>query len=441
MVLWDALSVDGKVQGRIISPPSYWVLWGRESWTSAVACPDGNENSVYVAITGTQNREAPGSTTVLMRVPLDPDAPCSEGYPQSTTDSYKSDQGYFATHDLQFNDVDTFLGADSQNVRAIEPSKQLIAYTRGMYIDILHWPTNTGVTIDTQIDDLEQLWNGIIGLQFVGSYILCVKARTVELYPAPYPFPAQSSYFVPSTLGPTCRPDSPMARAGARRSRLLFPATNIAKHAFPGTNFRGVFIAAPSSSMSDASEEPTPMVLSFLAHDVLRGVYHYHVHITPATTSSSAPTMRVELVGLQDMSKGAPGFISAAALGPQGRRGAWIERTRNATSRRVSVFSANPLRPVSCADVLLPQPVTIKTRPRASSMSESPGSTSSDASDSDDDPENDLAHGPMGGAPMNAHVVYEVKSYDLREDLTFIAFSEVSGRIVLGTRFGAIRVI
>ncbi|ETW79231.1 hypothetical protein HETIRDRAFT_478643 [Heterobasidion irregulare TC 32-1] len=45
-------------------------------------------------------------------------------------------------------------------------------------------------------------------------------------------------------------------------------------------------------------------------------------------------------------------------------------------------------------------------------------------------------------APLiEAHTVYELTTYDLREDLLSLGLAEVSGRIALGTRFGQIRMI
>ncbi|KAA1468920.1 hypothetical protein DENSPDRAFT_834417 [Dentipellis sp. KUC8613] len=437
IALWDISVRDGEAQHS--RPPLCWQLWGRDPWTSAIASVDPSHDAILLAVTGTQNRLIPGSATVLMRIPLKAGG---------AMESLPADPSNITSQETEFNDVDTLFGADAQIVRAIDPAQQLIAFSRSMYIDIVHWPSNTGITIDTHTEDLEQLWNGIIGLQFVGPYILCVKARTLELYPVTYPFPASSSYFVPSSLGPPCHSGKRQILPGIRSTGILQPVTCLAKYTFPGTTFRGVSISSPTGRCVSASRpagDSTPMSsLSFVAHDILRGVFHYHTQIVTAsaegTSSPPPPLLRVKLAGAHDMSNGIPGFISAAALGPQGCRGVWIERTKNVTARRVCVFSANP----SQCDAAGPGAVPIETkRP----MAEAQGGRISPDEASED------GIGPVQAAGMidarasvtpiviHARTVYEVRSYDLREDLTMVAFSEVSGRIVMGTRTGKVQVI
>ncbi|KAI0048754.1 hypothetical protein FA95DRAFT_1557676 [Auriscalpium vulgare] len=422
IVLWDVAEKLGEGR-RVVPSLAYWELWGREPWTSAVAVADAENGAIYVTITRAQNRTQQGSATVLMRIPtaellLNPSLTIGGISPPKGTPKRSPSRD-----NHPFYDIDTFFGPDAQFVRTIEPTQKLLALSRTPFIDIIHWPSNTGVTIDAQREDLDQLWNGIIGLQFVGPYLLCIKARTVELYAVQHPFPAGlHTYFVSSSLGPPHASSTPPTRP---LTTALRPA---ATHCFPRTNFRGVSVSAPLPGTCHTT-------LAFLAHDVLRGVFHYRVHIA---AEGEQPLLRVELVGLHNMASGVPGFVSAAALGPLGTRGVWVERAKNVTARRVMVFSSpvgedgDPVAPETDSETQLAQRFESSLQVH----------DADDEDDEDEDEDVDVDDGQWGlGRPIDAHAVYEVRSYDLREDLIHVAFSEVSGRIALGTRSGDIRVI
>ncbi|TFK52037.1 hypothetical protein OE88DRAFT_1498672 [Heliocybe sulcata] len=297
-----------------------------------------------------QLRASSPSTTCITRIPFTPGV----GYP-----------------DYDYQEVATLQSSSAQITRAINPSLHLVAFSRSCYIDVVDWHTQECVSISTQSDDLDELWNGIVGVRFCGRHVLCIKTRSVELYALP-PLPLSSS-----------------------ASTAPRPATS---RTFPNTTFRGVSISHPHPS-------PSPSwTASFLAYDVLRGLFHYRV----ALPDPSAPRLAVSLAGVHAMTSlvrspsvsalaaeiagrnTGRGFVSACCLGPEGKRGMWIERTRGSTKRSVMVFSAT-------AD--------------------------------------------EGEAEIDGRAVYEIGSYDLRDDLTHCAFSEVTGRIVLGTRSGHIQVL
>ncbi len=117
--------------------------------------------------------------------------------------------------------------------------------------------------------------------------------------------------------------------------------------------------------------------MSFLAHDLLHGLYHYRcdVHFPPSDPLSPSSSvnyiikpsgipLRVEftLLAFHNMAKpisrctpeersetptprsgfgpGTRGYVSASELGPQGKRGVWIERERNSVKRTVYGFGA-----------------------------------------------------------------------------------------------------
>ena len=54
-------------------------------------------------------------------------------------------------------EVATFCGAEGQTVRAIDTRRQLVAFSRLSSVDIVHWPSKTAMSINTQTDDLEEL--------------------------------------------------------------------------------------------------------------------------------------------------------------------------------------------------------------------------------------------------------------------------------------------
>ncbi|KAI0319653.1 hypothetical protein OF83DRAFT_1109030 [Amylostereum chailletii] len=408
ILLWDLRR--GATMGKV--PLAFWELWGREPWTSAFACADVSEDAVYVAVTRAQNRSQQGSTTVLMRIPLP-----------------EHDSGDDALHpsllDNQFNDLDTLFGGNDQIVRTLDPSRHLVAFSRSPFIDVVHWPSNTGISIDTQREELDQLWNGIIGLHFIDSHLLCVKARSLELYHITVPLPSFSSYFVPSSLGlvQTTQSTAPSPRSSTAAIRP------VAMHFFSTTTFRGASFSSPSTAPPALLNTTSVCIL---AHDVLRGVFHYQVDVTTASEPSPGPgvppSLRVELIGIHDMAYGIPGFVSTAALGPQSRRGVWIERMKNTTTRRVMAFSTAAGKGATDASDEVDAP--------APQVEES---AAQDEAGLDEDEDDEVPR--MVGTPIKARTIYESSSYDLRDDLLHMAFSEVTGRIALGTRSGEIRII
>lgn len=157
--------------------------------------------------------------------------------------------------------------------------------------------------------------------------------------------------------------------------------TQVVRHRFGEMTFRGVSFSDPEVV---ESPEGTVVTVAFLASDVLRGLFHYEVTAslprTAGPSSDSAPPspitsrpqagsqppppmeMSVRLVAAHKMaqlvntalllgtgtdtptprsmfSAGARGFVSACVLGPQGRRGVWIERQRGNMDRTVFGFS------------------------------------------------------------------------------------------------------
>lgn len=144
-------------------------------------------------------------------------------------------------------------------------------------------------------------------------------------------------------------------------------------------------------------------------------------------------------------------------MGPEGIRGLWIERTRNSTKRAVVAFSVD-------SSTLNPLPAGV-VFPALGGGNEDEGETQAAVaqvygdSDSEDSTSTVAAPVPwMDVRHIEGHPVFIVNSYDLRgesrkrsmfvrglkfkaEDLTHCTFSEVSGRIVVGTRDGSLQLL
>lgn len=253
-------------------------------------------------------------------------------------------------------------------------------------------------------------WNGIIGLRFVDDRLLCIRARSLELYPITFPFPNPARYFVPSSLEsgePTLAPTAALLRP-------------IAVYNFSRTNFRTLSLSAASVKELGHDAQARETTLYILGNDVLRGVYQYRVDILDLVTQAQGPKAPSELrVSLLSMYTRLDGFVVAVALGPQARRGALIERTRSSTARRVLAFTC-PLTPA------LPSSAAAVGAPAVDEQSEE---------DQDDrNREDPVAVSMLDMRPLDAIDVYDIHSLDLRrkchDQLTF----SMTRSLMVGTR-------
>lgn len=196
-------------------------------------------------------------------------------------------------------------------------------------------------------------WNGVVAATFLTrQHILVLKSHSLEICTL--------------LVGPQFR----MQQDATRQMSAA-----VHSHFFPGTTFRGVsfsrsVVHSPElQSHHNADSTPlTTVSLSFLAYDVLRGLFYCTVSVTIPHDSMSSQVMlppidvQVRLLAAHNMalpvtpgtaaegahpprsgfSTGARGFVSACALGPAGRRGVWVERRRGAVRRVVYGFSTNP---------------------------------------------------------------------------------------------------
>ncbi|KAK0497380.1 hypothetical protein EDD18DRAFT_152111 [Armillaria luteobubalina] len=287
--------------------------------------------------------------------------------------------------------------------RHIDSVHNVVLSSHACSVELLNWakPGSPPVVISTEGENLEEMYTAIHDVRLFGPYMIVFKTRSIELHP------------LPSDL-----------RCGPSALEHDLP---ILKHKFSKT-FRGYVISEfLDNKLSDV------LKLDFLALDVIHGLFHYTVHITIAV-----PTLQVNLTGLNPLSNliyrqtalrpfvlqdvdskhtpfyvqessvferspvvppdawatledKAGGFISAYCMGPQAMRAVWMERSRGSMLREIVL--ARLRRPGEIQDI---------------------------------------------GEIMNieARVVHDERSYDLREDFTHCALGEATGRIVLGNRAG-----
>ncbi|PPR04314.1 hypothetical protein CVT24_013387 [Panaeolus cyanescens] len=371
-----------------------------------------------------------------------------------------------------------------RSVRHVDPRKRVIILSSSNKIEVFQWhdradgnragynmeltPVQKSDHMEPQIlpEDLEELWNGILGVRLLGDHVLVFRTRSLEVYH--YDF----------TQGNPTNVDkqSDSAPGGTMHIQL--------KHTFSLT-FRDVTFSDVATSRSTITSRMQSYELKLLAYDVIQGLFQYIVKLSvpipnivlsehnpnPASVPLE-PTLEVKLLGVYPLSFGgafkpskrgkkraliasfssalssgtttptpmmthshslfqapsaafgsrgangnARGFISAHCMGPQGKRAVWVERKRSSTVREVQVWAMEPPAPFNESDV----------------DEASDKQSSSDGSDLLND--DDL---PM---EFENQVVYAANSYDLRDDIVLCTFSELHGTIVLGHRSGEVSVL
>ncbi|TFK88428.1 hypothetical protein K466DRAFT_73821 [Polyporus arcularius HHB13444] len=389
------------------------------------------------------------------------------------------DQDY--RQDIQFRTIAVIpFASPIFNLRAVDPAQSLLLLGLPTSFHLLNWNTRERTVVHMLSEEEEELWNGVVGAIFLTMrHILVLKAHSLEICtlldkPKAYVHRHGGEPGADDS-GPSVGPASQMAAA-------------VHSHFFPSTTFRGVSFSRPvvreSKPHPGGSSDPGPttVTLQFLAYDVLRGLFQCSVSVMippspdPDNPHTVLPPLDVEVylvaahnmaipvaLGTDDgptprsgLSHGARGFISACALGPAGRRGVWVERRRGAVRRVVYGFNAHwagsddeddeddgvVFGKEGGSDVRLMKrkddnAKTGKRRKGQKNRGFQPGTPISVA-DSEHDVDSMLARAPRAIEGME---VYEVNSYDLRDDITHVAFSETTGVIALGTRKGDIRVL
>ncbi|OSD04879.1 hypothetical protein PYCCODRAFT_1363605 [Trametes coccinea BRFM310] len=348
-------------------------------------------------------------------------------------------------------------------LRAINPEQALLLLSLPSTFHLLNWETKQRTVVHMLSEEEEELWNGVVGATFLTSrHILVLKAHSIEVCTLLDVENANQEQSQSRRVEHS--PNSvPVGLPGPVERHMC---AVVHSHYLPSTTFRGVsfaqpFIHRPShhAGASSSQLEPSQVSTSFLAFDVLRGLFHFSVSVTlppPSEMHSGrdAPTpidVHIELLASHNMalpislpppvdgittptegfgtfsrsgfSQGTRGFVSSCALGPAGKRGVWVERRRGAVRRVVYAFDA-----------------VRQNAPDNVPGEEYFGSAIGETTGGGKMPVKPVHTSGRAGT-IKGHEVYEVNSYDLRDDITHIAFAEATGLIALGTRKGDIRVL
>ncbi|KAJ8095026.1 hypothetical protein PM082_010244 [Marasmius tenuissimus] len=307
-----------------------------------------------------------------------------------------------------FNILCTFPISSSSIIRQLDLSRRFVILSRQCTVNILRWNDDCDVVLEqdtnsirTHLEELEEMYTTIHALKVIDPYLFVLKTRSVELHPLPQ-----------GLLLESCR-------------TISFP---VLRHQFRTYNFRAFYL-------TDIETREDSYVLKFLASDVIQGLFLFRAIVTIPSDDQNDPTLTVETLYVYPMAPGipvrrsgpspdkaalvadagpqerlvhntghvrSPFFISACALGPQGKRGVWIERRRGVMDKNI----------VACR-------FTPETLQRDNADSEDP----------------DL---PI---LLAGQIVHTLRSYDLNEDLMHCVFGEVGGCILLGNRSGHVLVL
>ncbi|CDO69662.1 hypothetical protein BN946_scf184851.g50 [Trametes cinnabarina] len=366
--------------------------------------------------------------------------------------------------DVRFRTVAaTPIASPVLSLRAIIPEQSLLLLSLPSTFHLLNWETKERTVVHVLSEEEEELWNGVVAATFLTSrHLLVLKAHSIEVF----------TLLDVDKGDPGHSQEAPVQNSPRNNSkRLPCPSERhmcavVHSHYLPSTTFRGASFAypvlyRPAHSLDTSSSQPdaTRVSTSFLAFDVLRGLFHFSVSMMLPSTAEIHPRhegfapidVHIELLASHNMalpivlpppvdgitmptegtrslprsgfSQGMRGFVSSCALGPSGKRGVWVERRRGAVRRVVYAFDAN--RQASPDDNL------------EKGSSQNLQDQTNDTGGTPEEPS--TSNERVGG--IKGHEVYEVNSYDLRDDITHIAFAEATGLIALGTRKGDIRVL
>ncbi|KIP04955.1 hypothetical protein PHLGIDRAFT_129177 [Phlebiopsis gigantea 11061_1 CR5-6] len=307
-------------------------------------------------------------------------------------------------------------------LRAIHPASQTVVFSHGLTVFFVNWSSHRFYSVLPHDDD-EELWTGPVGIAFLSSHhVLCVKTRSADVYTL-------------SDVAEMTMKDDTLLSSQGLATLVDLGVRTVHRQSFPvqKATLRGVAFSEP---YIDRSSHTDVCTASFLAYDVLHGLFHFEVQLIlpPGIDTVRHPPQpplpfdaTCTLVAVRPMAQrfvtyeaisddtspprtelalGSSAFISACALGTRGKRGVWTERQREHMSRAVYGFASAD----HCA---------VRS----------------------DTPRGEEDVGVVHPAPAEVHCkrLYEVQTYDLRDDLTHCAFSEVTGRIILGTRRGQVQ--
>ncbi|KAH9479815.1 hypothetical protein JR316_0008410 [Psilocybe cubensis] len=318
-------------------------------------------------------------------------------------------------------------------IQALDIPNRLVIVSTAASVTTLKWdedydPEARDATFNVNAEDEGGWWDGVIGVCLLGSYILVHKTRSLHV----------RQY---------------KDRCGSAL-----------KHKFT-LSFKQVSFSASSKSTNKLSGTTVYEVSTF-AYDVIQGLFQFNIKLTVPESFGVPPSLDVQLTSVYPLALGviqpiassqsAPhpspsvsspdfspspsfkhthatrasdtssivvhpanpaadtdyrsrGFLSTQCMGPQGKRGIWVERQRSGTVRDLQVWFREPSEPSSSAERALSEPST--------------------------------AEFPLPVMEIERRVIYTLQSYDLRDDILISTFNELNGTIYLGHRSGYISVI
>ncbi|PPQ85243.1 hypothetical protein CVT25_010016 [Psilocybe cyanescens] len=360
-------------------------------------------------------------------------------------------------------------------IQALDVANRVIIISTPGIVDVLKWDEdyNTevlgrrGAIFRVNIEDIEGLWNGVVAVRLFGSYILVHKTRSIEIHRYKNYKPNEPPGHVLKHVFSLTFREVSLSECSKSTNKISETTTyEISTFAYdviqglfqytirltipqPPTSellpsfdvqLAGVYplalgVVQPIASSRSAPQNqspPTPMTYS---PNFSPSPSFSHTHATRNLDASSFAGSRRDLdhSSATTTDYSSRGFLSTHCIGPQGKRGIWVERKRTSTVRDLQIWSR-----------------------------ESPFSTSAADSSS-----GCMLSGPGdGGFPlqvveMERRVVYTLHSYDLRgmslisfsemvtilrhghrvDDIICSTFGELSGTIVLGHRSGDISII
>ncbi|KAJ3931238.1 MAG: hypothetical protein NXY57DRAFT_237885 [Lentinula lateritia] len=426
MDLWDAESLNEDRRWC-------FVYTGNDKTTSFKAAQDDTEDKLLVVIT---RAHLPGTWVAVLYEILLLDPPSK----------------------LQFIPLRTFSTSSSRVARQIYIRERIIAFSQLDLIELAQWSEDSKDVIrstilasNIQLDELEEMFTTILSLRILSDhYIFVFKTRSIELYPITH----LASPSVPPPFLPSLR------------------------HVFPSYNFRDARISEVESETLTEEESYSPgyggtrYTLKMLASDVIQGLFYFVVNVTIPSARHEQfqpPILDVHLAAVYAMANHIPlyskahqrqrktlktsrshaadhdravqnrlstprsdsvnsvrssSFVTTYALGPQGMRAVWIERRRGSMWKQI----------VSC-----------RLNPSSSNGQEIISDSDLEMSNSDSsEEENSIGKNhnlDFITQALDGHIIYSVQSYDLRDDITFCALGEVSGKIVLGIRSGDVFIL
>ena len=289
---------------------------------------------------------------------------------------------------------------------SLEPSRSaVISEFIDFGIEIRDWTRNRSVMISTARMDYDDDREPILGLRLVGDYILCFTSKWIELFYAP-PFPDADDEKLILELDPTSHPFHPKCL---------------------GFAFDGASLSEPQPNPGCLN---TSRIIYILAYQAIVGFYYFRVTIHNSDYAPSGPRARmdVDLVGVYELEKPRAGVggvdeirvASGSWLGPEGKRGIWVESLSRKPKRFVVAVSFDQTCsggvPVDSGDNL---EELRKIAPRIESTSDVFVIDYWD---------------PSGGWALTSDYRSVEKLKYFPDDIVQYAFSESTGKIALGTQ-------